>query len=149
MEYQDDIIVEILKNSHTIAIVGLSPIEDKPSNRVTVYLQKAGYRIIPVNPGHEEILGEKSYKSLSAIPEKVDIVDIFMRSEKVVPIVEEAITLKPRCIWLQLGIKSEEGKAIAEKHNTAFIMDRCIKQEHERLMKSSEGCADIPPEPMS
>ncbi|MBA4417267.1 MAG: CoA-binding protein [Syntrophus sp. (in: bacteria)] len=141
---QDDIIIEILKSSRTIAIVGLSPVEGKPSNGVAIYLQKAGYRIIPVNPGHEEILGEKSYKSLSAIPEKVDIVDIFMRSEKVVPVVEEAVTIKPRCIWLQLGIKSEEGKAVAEKHNIAFIMDKCIKQEYERLMKSSGGCQEKP-----
>ena len=121
---------EILETSHTIAIVGLSPTEDRPSNAVARYLKKAGYRIIPVNPGYEEILGEKSYKSLSEIPEKVDVVDVFMRADKVMPVVEEALTINPKYIWLQLGIVNEEARAIAEAHGIGFVMDKCMKQEH-------------------
>ncbi|MCX5799495.1 MAG: CoA-binding protein, partial [Proteobacteria bacterium] len=115
----------------------LSPNEEKPSNVVARYLKKAGYTIIPMNPQYEEILGEKSYKTLSDIPESIDIVDIFMRSEKVLPVVEEAIKIKPKCIWLQLGIVNEEAQNLAQKHGIPFFMDVCIKQEHARLIKGS------------
>ena len=98
MEPQETKEKEILEQSKVVAMVGLSPDKEKASNVVAGYLIAHGYRIIPVNPGYDEILGEKSYKSLSGIPEKIDIVDIFMRSEKVLPIVEEAIKLKPRAI---------------------------------------------------
>lgn len=121
---------KVLEESHTIAMVGLSPSEDKPSNGVAKYLKKAGYRVIPVNPGYEEILGEKSYKSLSEIPDKVDVVDIFMRADKLLPIVEEAVKIKPKYIWLQLGILNEDAKVIAEKNGIGFVMDKCMKQEH-------------------
>ena len=107
----DDEMEELLKSAHVIAVVGLSPEEGKASNSVARYLKDKGYRIIPVNPGHEEILGEKAYKSLLDIPEKVDIVDIFMRAEKVLPFVEEALKLKPKAIWLQLGIRNDERQA--------------------------------------
>lgn len=127
---------EILETSHTIAMVGLSPTEDKPSNGVARYLMKAGYRVIPVNPAYEEILGEKSYKSLSEIPDKVDVVDIFMRADKVAPVVEEAVKIKPKYIWLQLGIVSEEARAIAESHGIGFVMDKCMKMEHAKYFKS-------------
>jgi predicted CoA-binding protein len=126
---------EILETSHTIAMVGLSPTEDRPSNGVARYLKKAGYRVIPVNPGYDEILGEKSYKSLSEIPDRVDVVDIFMRADKVVPVVEEAVRIKPRYIWLQLGIVNEEARAIAEKAGIGFVMDKCMKQEHAKHFK--------------
>jgi uncharacterized protein len=134
MASHDEIIKEILQTAHTIAIVGLSPSEDKPSNVVARYLQNAGYRVIPVNPGHEEILGEKSYGSLSAIPEEIDIVDIFMGSGKVVPVVEEAIRNGQKRIWLQLGIVNEDARSMAEKNGVTFVQDKCIKQEHERLV---------------
>ncbi len=97
------------------------------------YLIVHGYRIIPVNPGHEEILGQKSYKSLSDIPEKIDIVDIFMRPDKLLPVVKEAITLKPRAIWLQLGIINEEARKLVEEAGITFFMNVCIKQEHAKL----------------
>ena len=126
---------EILETSHTIAMVGLSPTEDRPSNGVARYLKKAGYRVIPVNPGYDEILGEKSYKSLSEIPDKVDVVDIFMRADKVVPVVEEAVKIKPKYIWLQLGIVSEEARAIAETQGIGFVMDKCMKMEHAKYFK--------------
>jgi hypothetical protein len=129
---------ELLLSSKVIAIVGLSPKEDKPSNEVAKYLIEAGYKIIPVNPGYDEILGVKCWHTLSDIPEKVDIVDIFMRADKVMPVVEEALAMKPRCIWLQLGIVNEEAKKTAESKDITFIMDLCIKREYERLFKSSE-----------
>ena len=138
MENHDGEEKKILEESKIIAIVGLSLNEEKPSNMVARYLKKAGYTIIPVNPQYEEILGEKSYKTLSDIPESIDIVDIFMRSEKVLPVVEEAIKIKPKCIWLQLGIVNEEAKSLAQKHGIPFFMDVCIKQEHARLIKGSE-----------
>jgi predicted CoA-binding protein len=108
MEPQEIKEKEILEISRVIAIVGLSPDKVKPSNIVANYLITHGFRIIPVNPGYDEILGQKSYKTLSDIPEKIDIVDIFMRSEKVLPVVEDA------------GI--------------AFFMNVCIKQEHEKIL---------------
>ncbi len=131
---------EILETSRIIAIVGLSPDKEKASNVVASYLTAHGYRTIPVNPAYDEILGQKSYKSLSDIPEKIDIVDIFMRSEKVLPVVEEAIKLKPRAIWLQLGIANEEAKRLVEDTGIPFLMNVCIKQEHEKIFgkKSNE-----------
>jgi len=134
MKHDDSVIRKILETATVIAIVGLSPDEKKPSNIVARYLINAGYTIIPVNPQYEEILGKKSYPDLVSVPEKVDIVDIFMRAEKVLPVVEEAIKIKPACIWLQLGIINEEARNLAESHGIAFVMDRCVKIEHARLM---------------
>jgi uncharacterized protein len=133
MEPQEIKEKEILETSNVIAIVGLSPDNEKASNIVANYLIAHGYRIIPVNPGYDEILGQKSYKSLSEIPEAIDIVDIFMRSEKVLPVVEEAIKLKPLVIWLQLGIINEVAKKLVEDKGITFFMNVCIKQEHEKL----------------
>jgi uncharacterized protein len=130
----DDEMKELLKTAHVIAIVGLSPEEGKASNGVARYLKGMGYRIIPVNPGHEEILGEKACKSLSDIPEKVDIVDIFMRAEKVLPFVEEALKLHPKAIWLQLGIRNDDARQLVEKTDIAYVEDKCVKQEHGRLL---------------
>ena len=138
MELSDEAKKELLSSSKNIAVVGLSPKTDKPSNRVAQYLIEHGYRVIPVNPQYEEILGSKSYMSLSDIPDKIDIVDIFMHAENVVPVVEEAIKLKPKAIWLQLDIVNDEAKAIAEKNGTDFVQNLCIKLEHTRLMKTSE-----------
>ena len=135
MEAQDEKEKEILEKSKVIAIAELSPKEGKPSNMVAQYLIASGYTIVPVNPQHNEILGRKCYKNLSDIPEPVDIVNIFMRSENVLPIVEEAIKIKPKCIWLQLGIVNEEAKRLAEMHGIPFFMNVCIKQEHTRLIK--------------
>lgn len=131
---QDKEIRELLRTSRVIAIVGLSADEDKPSNAVARYLQSKGFRIIPVNPGRDTILGEKSYGSLSDIPEPVDVVDIFMRAENLLPFVEEATKLKPKAIWLQLGIVNDRAKAVAEKSNIMFVQDKCVKQEHTRLL---------------
>ena len=136
MDNKDIIVRKLFESSKTIAMVGLSPNEDKPSNVVAKYLKNAGYRVIPVNPQHDELLGEKCYHTLSDIQEKVDVVDIFMRADKVLPVVEEAVAIKPKYIWLQLGIVSEEAKEIAESHGIIFFMDVCMKQEHTRLFGS-------------
>ena len=93
-----------------------------------------GYRVIPVNPQYDEILGEKSYKSLSDIPDYVDVVNIFMRTENVIPVVEEAVIRKPKAIWLQLGIVNDEAREIAKKNGIDFVQDLCIKVEHARLL---------------
>jgi uncharacterized protein len=130
---------EILEQSKVIAIVGLSPDKEKASNIVANYLIAHDYRIIPVNPGYDEILGLKSFKSLSDIPDKIDIIDIFMRSEKVLPVVEEAIRLKPGAIWLQLGIINEEARKLVEDAGIAFFMNVCVKQEHTKLVLESLG----------
>jgi hypothetical protein len=135
MELLDQKKKDLLESSRIIAMVGLSPKTDKPSNRVANYLKEHGYRVIPVNPRYEEILGEKSYKSLSDIPDKVDVVDIFMRAENVIPVVEEAIKIKPKAIWLQLGIVNDQAKAIAEKNRVDFVQNLCIKLEHARLIE--------------
>jgi predicted CoA-binding protein len=131
---QDKAITDLLRTSRVIAMVGLSADARKPSNVVARYLKEHGYRVIPVNPSRETILGEKSYKSLSAVEEKIDIVDIFMRAEELLPVVREAVRLRPRGIWLQLGIVNEEAKALAGAGGVFFVMDRCVKQEHSRLL---------------
>ncbi|MCX8021528.1 MAG: CoA-binding protein [Syntrophorhabdaceae bacterium] len=135
MESIDEIKKGLLEEIKTIAIIGISNQEDKPSFRVARYLKNAGYKIIPVNPKYEEVLGEKCFPSLSSIPEKVDVVDIFMKADTLLPVVEEAIKLRPKCIWLQLGIINEEAKRMVEGEGILFFMDQCIKMEHERLMK--------------
>jgi len=130
----DNEMEELLKSARVIAVVGLSVEREKASNMVARYLKEKGYRIIPVNPGQSEILGEKAYKSLLDIPEKVDIVDIFMRPERVVPIVEEALKIKPRAIWLQLGIKNDDARLLVEKTDIGYVEDKCLKIEHSKLL---------------
>jgi len=136
---EDEAIGSLLKEIRVIAVVGLSADAGKASNSVARYLKDRGFRIIPVNPGQEEILGEKAYKSLADIPEPVDVVDIFMRSEKVLPVVEEAIKLKPKAVWLQLGIVNDEAKARAVSAGVMFVQDKCMKREHERLVGATAG----------
>ncbi len=126
-------IEEILCQSKTIAVVGLSPNPMRPSHDVARYLQDQGYRIIPVNPLVEEVLGEKSYPNLSAISERVDVVDIFRRSEEVPPIVEEAIKIKAQVVWMQEGVIHEEAAARAQAAGLSVVMDRCMMVEHQRL----------------
>ena len=128
---------EILSNSKTVAVVGISPKEDRPSYIVASYLKSKGYQIIPVRPDGEEILGEKVYHSLIEIPKeiKVEVVDIFRKSEDVPPIVEEAIQRGAKVIWMQEGITHKEAGEKAEKAGLKVIMDRCMKKEHQRLLK--------------
>jgi predicted CoA-binding protein len=128
----------VLNNHKTVAIVGLSRDPAKASHRVARYLQSVGYRVIPVNPFADEILGEKAYNSLLEVPETIEIVDIFRPSEDVPPIVEEAIQLKkkrgiPNVIWMQLGIVNEEAAERAREAGFTVVMNRCIMVEHRRL----------------
>ena len=124
---------EILKSSRTIAVVGLSPKSDRPSYRVAGYLQKQGYKIIPVNPTTKEILGEPSYPDLSSIPEPVDVVDIFRRSEEVPAIVGEAIKKGIKAVWMQEGVINEEAATRAKDAGLLVVMDRCMLKEHQKL----------------
>ena len=124
---------KILKESRTIAVVGLSPRPERPSHSVARYLQAQGYRIIPVNPTVEEVLGERSYPDLASIPETVDVVDIFRRSEHVPPIVEAAIAVGARAVWMQEGIVHEKAAQQAKAAGLLVVMDRCMLVEHGRL----------------
>ncbi|WP_267927093.1 CoA-binding protein [Desulfolithobacter dissulfuricans] len=123
----------ILKETKTIAVVGLSPKPSRPSHRVALYLQQAGYRIIPVNPGQEEILGQRCYPDLLSIPDKVDLVDIFRRPEDVFPIVEQAIEIGARTVWMQQGVVNQEAATLAEEAGLTVIMDRCLKIDHNQF----------------
>ncbi|MAZ59682.1 MAG: CoA-binding protein [Chloroflexi bacterium] len=118
-----DLVEEQLRNSQTIAVVGLSDNPDRFSYRVAKYLQDQGYRIIPVNPMLEEVLGEKSYPDLNAVPEPIDMVDIFRRSELVAPVVDQAIEVKAKYIWMQDGVIDQESAAKAEHAGIPVVMD--------------------------
>lgn len=124
------LVKEVLRSARTIAVVGFSPKENRPSNMVGRYLIEAGFHVIPVNPGHGEICGLKCYPDLASIPEPVDVVDIFRRSEEVLPVVAEAIAIKAKVIWMQQGIINQEAADLAEKAGLIVIMDRCIKVDH-------------------
>lgn len=129
-------IEKIILSSKNIAVVGASRDPDKDSYLIPKYLQEQGFKIIPVNPKADEILGEKAYSSLMEIKERVDIVDIFRPSEYTPKIVEEAIKLKPKLIWLQLGIQNNEAMETANQNNIPFIMNKCLKIEHITLMRT-------------
>ncbi|MBM2831541.1 MAG: hypothetical protein HW414_593 [Dehalococcoidia bacterium] len=126
---------DILKSYRTVAIVGLSAKEDRPSNEVARYLRSRGYRIIPVNPVETDILGEKSYPDLVSIPEPVEVVDIFRRADDVLPVVDQAIKVGARVVWMQLGIVNEEAAEKARKAGLKVVMDHCMKIEHEKLFR--------------
>jgi predicted CoA-binding protein len=135
MTLSDERLRELLQESRTIAVVGLSPNPLRPSNSVSQYMQRSGYTIVPVNPGHATILGEKCYRTLgdAARDHAIDIVDVFRRSEHVGPIVDAAIAIKPKLIWLQLGIVDHDAQQRAESAGIPFIMDHCLAIEHGRL----------------
>jgi predicted CoA-binding protein len=130
-------ISEILHTARTIAVIGLSGKRYRPSYGVAEYLKRAGYRIIPVNPEESEVLGEKSYPDLDSIPEPVDVVDIFRRSEFVPEIVEAAIRNGAKVVWMQEGVIHEEAAQRAEQAGMTVIMDRCILKDHRRLAYAS------------
>lgn len=131
---KDDDVRELLRRAHTIAVVGLSTDPAKASYGVSRYMKERGYRIIPVNPGAQEILGEKAYPNLTAIPDPVDIVDIFRPPPAVPPIVEEAIRIGAKAVWMQEGISHAEAAQQAEAAGLAVVQDRCIMKEHFRLL---------------
>jgi uncharacterized protein len=125
-----DPVTEILRSSRTIAVVGLSGRAFRPSHGVSEYLQSAGYRIIPVNPREKEVLGEKSYARLEDVPERVDIVDVFRRSEFVPDIVASAIRIGARAVWMQEGVIHSEAAEKARRAGLFVVMDSCILKEH-------------------
>lgn len=135
----DDKIRELLSQAKTIAVVGLSDKPDRPAYRVAKYLQSAGYRIIPVHPQAEAALGKRAYRSLKEIPEKIDLVDIFVPADRLAPIIEEAIALKLPAVWIQEGIINEEVFENAKSHGLTAVMDRCALKEHRRLIATKNG----------
>ncbi|WP_061296792.1 CoA-binding protein [Herbidospora cretacea] len=135
MRYQEpQDIQRIVNTAKTVAVVGLSGNELRASNFVGFYLKRHGYRMIPVNPREKEILGETSYPSLSDIPVKVDVVNVFRAPDAVPGIAREAVAIGAGALWLQFGVISEEGARIAEEGGLTVIMDRCMKIEHARYM---------------
>jgi predicted CoA-binding protein len=131
----DDPITEILKSSRTIAVVGLSSRKFRPSYGVSQYMQAAGYRIIPVNPGETVVLGEKAYARLEDVPERVDIVDIFRRPEYVPDIVESAIKIGARAIWMQEGVIHDDAAERARAAGLIAVQDACILKEHAKRFR--------------
>ena len=128
-------IKDILEGSRTIAVIGLSSDPSRPSNSVSAYMQSRGYKIIPVNPNEESVLGEKAYARLEDVPEKIDIVDIFRRSEEAGAHVDEAIRIGTRAVWLQEDVIDYEAAARATGAGLVVVMDRCILKEHLRLKR--------------
>ena len=123
----------ILKENKSIAVVGLSANWNRPSFFASKYMQQKGYKIIPVNPRYSEILGEKCYKSLLDIEEKVDIVDCFRRSDDILPIATDAIKIKAKVLWMQLSVFNEDATVLSRNAGLKVVQDRCVKIEHARL----------------
>ena len=126
---------DILRSAKTIAVVGLSSKRTRPSYGVSEYMQRAGYRIIPVNPAETEILGEKAYPDLESIPVPVDLVNIFRRSELVPPVVDAAIRIGAKAIWMQEDVIHEEAAGKARAAGLLVVMDRCLLKEHRKLVR--------------
>lgn len=124
---------DILRSARVVAVVGLSPRADRPSYGVAAYLKQNGYRIIPVNPQAEKIMDETCYPDVASIPEKVDVVDIFRRSEDIPPIVEDAIKNGAGAVWMQEGISNETAARRAREAGCLVVQDRCMKKEHLKL----------------
>lgn len=123
------VIDKILSESKTVAVVGISDKPDRPSHIVARYLQEKGYRVIPVNPLLSEVLGEKACKSLSDVPVKVDLVDVFRKSGDVLPVAEEAVRAGARFFWMQEGVTSEAARDLLTRAGIPVVMDRCVKKE--------------------
>jgi predicted CoA-binding protein len=128
-------IPDLLRNSRVIAVVGLSSKRARPSYGVAEYMQQQGYRIIPVNPNETQVLGEKCYPRLEDVPEHVDIVDIFRRSEKVAPVVASAIRIGAAAVWMQEGVVDQVAARKAKAAGLSVVVDRCILKEHQRFLR--------------
>ncbi len=128
-----------LREFRNIAVVGLSASSERPSYRVASYLAEQGYNIIPVNPNTQEVLAKTSYPDLGSIPEKVDVVEIFRRPEDVVPVIEEAIKIGAKAVWMQEGIVNEEAAARARDAGLLVVMDKCMFKEHQRLIQEQNS----------
>jgi hypothetical protein len=127
-------LTRLFQQSKTVAVVGLSDKLGRPSNGVARFLQRQNFRVVPVNPGLNEVLGEKCYPRVQDIPGEIDIVDIFRRSQFVPEVVADALTKRPRCIWMQEGVMNEEAAKAAEAAGIPVVMDRCILKELARLL---------------
>ena len=125
----------IVKEAETVAVVGLSNDPEKYSHKVGRYLKEQGYRIIPVNPTEEEVIGERAYDTVDQIPERIDVVDVFLPPEKTSEIAEDAVRAGAKALWLQEGIENAEARRIAEEGGLAYVEDRCMRKTHESLQK--------------
>ncbi len=125
----------IVKETKTVAVVGASNDPEKYSHEVASYLKEQGYRIIPVNPTEEEVLGERAYDTVDQIPEEVDVVEVFLPAEKTPQIAEDAVQAGVKVLWLQEGIENQEARQIAEEGGLAYVEDRCMRKTHESLRK--------------
>lgn len=123
----------VLKTCRTLAVVGLSAEWHRPSYFAAKYMQEHGYRVVPVNPRYAQILGERCYPSLEEIPHPVDLVDVFRRTEDVLPIAHQAVAIGAKCLWQQIGVKNLEADALVRAAGLESVMDRCVKIEHARL----------------
>ncbi len=130
----DAVILDMLRSSRTIAVVGLSGKRLRPSHGVSAYMQRQGYRIVPVNPSETEVLGEKAYATLAEVPETIDMVNVFRTSDAVPGIVDEAIAKGAKYLWLQEGVVHEAAAEKARAAGIKVVMDRCVLKEHQRLM---------------
>lgn len=128
---------DLLLGAQTVAVVGLTDNPSRPAYGVAAYLQRVGYRVIPVGPS-SEVLGERSYPDLLSVPVPIDMVDIFRRSDRVLPHVQEAIRVCARAVWLQIGVRNPEAERLAEKAGLILVADRCTKVEHMRLATAGE-----------
>jgi predicted CoA-binding protein len=126
---------DVLRTYRTIAVVGLNSDSDRPSHRVSAYMRNQGYRIIPVNPDETEVFGEKAYPDLESVPEPVDFVDVFRRSQFCAEVARQAVARGAKVLWLQSGIRSPEARAIAEGAGLTYIEDRCVMVEHRSLCR--------------
>ncbi|MEA2451646.1 MAG: uncharacterized protein QOG04_356 [Actinomycetota bacterium] len=133
----DEVMREIFTKAETIAVVGASTNPDRAGNYIPAYLQEHGYRIIPVNPNNDEVLGEKCYDALADIPEPVDCVEVFRRPEHTPDIARQAVAIGAKSLWLQLGIINDEARRIAEEGGLLFVQDECMGPQHRRFLAAS------------
>ena len=137
MAYDDAQLAAVLNDARRIAIVGLSRSTERPSNQVATYLKNKGYQVIPVNPAYPEILGGRSYASVSDIPSGVDLVVVFRRSQDIPDVARDVIQASPKYLWLQLGIRNDEAVADVESRGVEVYQDICIEQTHQRLVQAN------------
>lgn len=130
-------VATVLKNARTVAVVGISHKEERDSNRVARYLKEHGYRMIPVNPGYKEVLGEPCYPNLESVPDHIDVVDVFRNIDAIPGIVDEAIAVKAGAVWMQLGLVHNEAAGKARCAGLTVVMNKCMKIEHARM--AAEG----------
>jgi predicted CoA-binding protein len=126
---------KILREYRTVAVVGLSPNPERDSNRVASYLIEHGYNVIPVNPNTQQILGREAYPDLSSIPEKVEVVDIFRKPNEVMPVIDEAINIGAKVVWMQEGVINKEAAARARDAGLLVVMDKCMRKQHKQLIQ--------------